>query len=65
MPGDLGVAVPIGADADPNLVSALYFLDNGACPPPIAGAQQKLDVIRERHREAMDAPAWRRLAGAW
>jgi C-terminal processing protease CtpA/Prc len=61
------VLIPIGDDADPNMTTALYFLENGACPPApltVQGAQ-KPGLAGERSRQERGGPAWRRLAGAW
>lgn len=61
------LTTPIGDDGDPSLVTALSFLDNGVCPPPLIGPpeQQKPGMVSDAHRSARDAPPWRRLAGAW
>ena len=62
-PDDLAVAV--GADSDPNLVSALALLDTGACPP-LASAPAGIRKPRDRQSpEHMRGPPWREFAGAW
>ena len=62
-PDDLSIAV--GADTDPNLVSALALLDTGACPTatnPAPGVQKPRADISPGVRSG---PPWRTLAGAW
>ena len=58
------LTVPIGDDADPNLVAALSILDTGGCPVSQVGppAQQKPEAPRSLNRTG---PAWHRLTGAW
>ena len=61
---DLGV--PIGDDADPNMVAALALLDNGACP---AGSASAGTAGKPAARPRPDLPArgapWREFAGAF
>jgi carboxyl-terminal processing protease len=61
---DLDVAV--GADADPNIVSALAYLDTGACPATVsAGSQAKPASVTAARQLDRRGPPWRELAGAW
>lgn len=61
---DLDVAV--GADNDPNLVTALAYLDTGSCPPPAGPAlqfgQQAGKSLRQPDRRG---PPSREFADAW
>lgn len=59
--------IPVGDDLDPNLVTALYLLENGACPtPPVATAErQKPSFSRYDARELRHRPVWQKLAGAY
>jgi hypothetical protein len=60
------LAVPIGDDADPNIIAALSVLDSGGCPVQAAGSgeQQKSDAWLLRNAER-GGPPWRQLTGAW
>ena len=59
--------IPIGDDTDPNMIAALFLLENGACPtPPVASQElQKAGPGQDALRLDRGGPAWRRLAGAW
>jgi C-terminal processing protease CtpA/Prc len=62
-PDDLAIAV--GDDSDPNLVSALELLDTGACP---ATTNDPSGIQKTRQRisaDRMQGPPWREYAGAW
>jgi len=58
------LSIPIGDDADPNMVAAMSVLDSGGCPVQASGSsgQQKAAIVRDVRRTG---PAWRRHAGAW
>lgn len=58
------ISIPVGDDADPNLVAALSVLDGGGCPPQQSGpsTQQKPAGATSLNR---GGPAWRRLTDAW
>jgi hypothetical protein len=65
---DLSIAV--GADADPNMVAAMGYLDTGACPVAAAPATvvkaQVAEQVEERsHRPEPALPPWREFAGAY
>lgn len=70
LPADCAAAddlmVPIGDDADPNIVAALALLDNGACPvaPGTGGAATKPAAVQHRRAPVRGVP-WREFAGAW
>ena len=66
-PAQDDVLIPIGDDADPNVTTALFLLENGACPTPPVATQglQKAALGRMDSRRSRGGPAWRRLAGAW
>lgn len=58
--------VPVGDPADPHIVTALHFLENGACPvAPINAGAQKLRSLVNGNESAPSGPAWRRAAGVW
>jgi len=61
------VQIPIGDPADPNIVTAKFLLENGACPTPTVNSTglQKPTQSEERLRENQNGRAWRRLAHAW
>ena len=62
---DLSVAV--GADVDPNLISALTLLDTGACPVVLttpANLQKPLRKQKSLHSENSGKP-WQEFANAW
>jgi len=61
------VLIPIGDDTDPNLATALFLLENGACPTPPAAVNvpQKPGLESGDPRSYRNAPARRQLAGAW
>jgi hypothetical protein len=65
---DLSIAV--GADADPNMVVAMGYLETGACPvpaapPTVVKAQVAEQVEQRRHRPEPALPPWREFAGAY
>jgi hypothetical protein len=63
------LAVPVGADSDPNVVTALSYLANGACP--VATQQFKIErdlaqsVRKELPQPDLRGPAHREFAGAF
>jgi len=61
------LSIPIGDDADPNITTALTFLQTGACPPVTLGPPERfkpgLRLAPGQHRTPQ--PPWRELAGAW
>ncbi len=61
---DLDVAV--GADADPNMIAALSYIDTGACQAGAAPAVlAKPGVPPELQRPELHGPPWREFAGAY
>ncbi|MEM1264144.1 MAG: S41 family peptidase [Pseudomonadota bacterium] len=44
---------PVGGSADPALVTALEYLQNGACPPPTPVSAPPVDRLRERPIEPL------------
>ena len=58
---DLTVAV--GADTDPNIVTALTYLETGACPA--APGMLKAEFDQSLPRIDLRGPAWREFAGAF
>ncbi len=66
-PAQDDVSIPIGDDADPNLTTALFLLENGSCPTSTATANglQKAAFQQKELRINRGGPAWRRLTGAW
>ena len=61
------ILIPVGDDLDPNLVAALYLLENGACPAPAVTttAPQKPTLTRHKLRDMRMRPVWQKLAGAF
>jgi len=64
------LTVPVGADADPNLVAALEYLATGQCPVAAAPAtvfkQRPAEQIQApQKRQERAAPPWREFAGAY
>ncbi|NIL94620.1 MAG: hypothetical protein GTO71_09300 [Woeseiaceae bacterium] len=67
LPADCAAAddlnLPVGDPNDPNMVAALAYLQNGACPPaPASARQQRSDPARTIPARGS---AWREFAGAW
>ena len=62
---DDDLAIPIGDDADPNLVAALSLLDTGACPAVTAAPPGDAKPRISTRRAGRDVPPWREYAGAW
>jgi len=61
---DLNVAV--GADTDPNVVTALSFLENNACPVVATpGGVTKPAAVFESPKPDLSGPAWREYTGAY
>jgi carboxyl-terminal processing protease len=60
-PDDLTQAV--GATTDPNLMTALSYLETGACPA--APAMSKATADKPAPRADLRGPAWRQFAGAF
>ncbi|MFQ5548488.1 MAG: S41 family peptidase [Woeseia sp.] len=58
---DLTVAV--GADTDPNVVTALAYLGTGACPAPAVTGKPSME--RDVPRIDLRGPPWREFAGAF
>jgi len=59
--------IPVGDDLDPNLVTALHFLENGACPTPSVATIELQKPAFERYnvRDLRRRPVWQKLAGAY
>jgi hypothetical protein len=60
---DLGI--PVGDDADPNLIAALQYLENGACPVAAVTGPAKPAFDVSRKSAARRSPAWREFANAY
>ena len=60
---DLSSAV--GADDDPNLVTALSYLENGACPPVTMPVREALARTHARSGRAMRGSSWRQYGGVF
>jgi len=60
---DLSIAV--GDDADPNVVTALSYLANGACPPVPIPLQQKFTGVGAKLPVAARGTSWRQYAGVF
>jgi C-terminal processing protease CtpA/Prc len=61
---DLSIAV--GADADPNMVAAMGFLDTGACPVAAPATAFKAQAVQTPGRvERRGLPPWQEFAGAY
>ena len=54
--------LPVGDPNDPSLVTALDYLQNGACPPSPAAALRRRG---EPQAGILTGPAWREFAGAY
>ena len=70
LPADCSVAddltVPVGDDADPNLVAALDYLATGACPPvPAMQRESAQDGALWESPDDLRGPPWREFAGAY
>lgn len=61
------IRIPIGDETDPNVITALFLLENGACPIPSVNESALQKPVQDHNflRFDRDGPAWRRLAGAW
>ena len=60
---DLNIAV--GADADPNMVAAVGYLETGGCPVAAApGGLSKPAIDQSYPQPDRRGPAWREFAGA-
>ena len=58
--------VPVGDDADPNLVAALDYLATGACPPvPAMQRESAQDGALWESPDDLRGPPWREFAGAY
>ncbi len=61
--------VPVGSANDPNFATALYYLENSACPPPgtitTPGVATKPRERFEAPRPDLSGPPWREFADAW
>lgn len=60
---DLEVAV--GDDADPNLVTALAYLENGACPAAVPAGVAKARLRQPMLRPDRRGPPWREILDAY
>jgi len=58
-PANDDLTVPVGDAADPNLVTAVSYLETGACP--VAGAS----AAHSRFKRDRRGPPWRQYAGAY
>ena len=58
------LTIPVGDDADPNVVAALEFLATGACPVVQSGVSAEA-VSLTVPRLDLRGPPWREFAGAY
>jgi len=61
-PDDL--AIPVGADTDPNLIVAMNYLDTGNCVAAAAASAYKLENAAQIPPAIRRGPPWRTFAGA-
>jgi C-terminal processing protease CtpA/Prc len=59
------LSVPVGDDADPNIVAALTHLDTGGCPAVTAAPSGFGKPADRQKRAAPGGKPWREFAGAW
>ncbi len=61
------ILIPVGDDSDPNLMTALHLLENGACPAAAATTTvtRKPALTRSESRDLRRRPIWQKLAGAY
>jgi carboxyl-terminal processing protease len=59
------LAMPIGADGDPNMIAALSLLDTGACPVRAAPAKGLQKPPAPRPASPRQATPWGQYADAW
>lgn len=61
--------VPVGDPSDPNVETALYYLENGACPPATStvgsGVASKPTAVFDTGRPDLRGPPSREYADAW
>jgi hypothetical protein len=69
LPADCAAAddltVPVGDDTDPNVITALEYLANGACPISALPGPAKADTDRVRVKKVRQGPPWREFANAY
>jgi carboxyl-terminal processing protease len=59
------LAIPVGDDMDPNVITALEYLANGACPISAVPGPAKADTDRVRGKKFRPRPPWREFANAY
>lgn len=59
------LAIPVGDDTDPNVITALEYLANGACPISAVPGPSKADTDRMRGKKIRQGPPWREFANAY
>ena len=59
------LAIPVGADSDPNVVGALSYLATGACPIIAVSQQQKLAVAEQAPAIGLRGSASRQYGGVF
>jgi C-terminal processing protease CtpA/Prc len=68
LPADCNAAddlsIPVGDDADPNMLAAVTLLDTGACPVAAGPAVKSKPLVRLPAARARGKP-WQELVGAW
>jgi hypothetical protein len=57
--------VPVGDDADPDLMTALTYLQNGACPATTMAVQAKPALDRAALKKSRVRPPWQEFADAY
>ncbi len=68
LPADCAAAddltIPVGDDMDPNVITALEYLANGACPESATPESAKADVGSVSGKKFRQGPPWREFANA-
>jgi hypothetical protein len=59
------LAIPVGDDTDPNVITALGYLANGACPVSAVPGAAKADMGSVPARKSRPGPPWREFANAY
>jgi hypothetical protein len=69
LPADCAAAddltIPVGDDTDPNVITALEYLANGACPISAVPGPAKTGSDRMRGKKIRQGPPWREFANAY
>lgn len=69
LPADCATAddltIPVGDNTDPNVIAALEYLANGACPISALPGPAKADADKVRGKKVRQGPPWREFADAY